>query len=54
MSDKSDKNKNKGEKFIFIEGTEIKGGINSQPSTPRPSQPPKGQSPQQQAQSQKN
>jgi len=50
----SDKNKNNEEKVIFIEGTEIKGGINSHPSTPRPSQPPKGQSSQQQTQSQKN
>lgn len=53
----SDKNKDKGEKIIFtsIEGTQIKGGINPQPSTARPSEPPKGQSPHQpQGQSQEH
>ncbi len=49
----SDKNTESSEKGIIIqEGTEVKGGLNAQPSTPRPSQPPKGQSPQQQQPSQ--
>jgi|GEM_PF-2336782 len=29
------------------EGSEVKGGINPKPSTPRPSEPPKAQRPQQ-------
>jgi hypothetical protein len=49
----SDKDKSLGESFDFIEGTEIKGGINRRPSTPRPTDPPKGQSPQRAAESQK-
>jgi hypothetical protein len=49
----SDKNKTEGKSFDFSEGTEIKGGLNSRPSTPRPSQPPKGQSPQRASESEK-
>ena len=49
----SDKNKSEGKSFDFSEGTEVKGGINTRPSTPRPSQPPKGQSPKSTSESKK-
>jgi hypothetical protein len=40
------KNANKiEERFIIKEGSEVKGGLNAGPTTPRPSQPPKGQRP---------
>jgi hypothetical protein len=35
------------------EGSEVKGGINPKPTTPRPSQPPKGQSSQRASESKK-
>lgn len=34
-------------KIVIQEGTEVKGGLNPQPSTPRPAQPPRAQSPKQ-------
>lgn len=42
MPDKTDRGQVK-----FREGMVKKGGVNTQPSTPRPAEPPKGQAPNQ-------
>lgn len=50
----SNKNANKNEDvYIIREGPEVKGGLNTEPRGPRPSQPPKGQRPASSTQSQK-
>ncbi len=36
---------NNGGRYIIKEGSEIKGGLNGEPTTPRPSEPPKGHRP---------
>jgi hypothetical protein len=44
---------NDGGHVKIKEGSEVKGGINPKPTTPRPSQPPKGQSSQRASESKK-